>query len=77
MTELLLDIIIAFILGSLLFLTIDFLVFKFYFSNKEIKDIYTTDISTNEITYLNEYHEILENRLENDSAYDVTFYGTK
>jgi len=74
MTQLWFDIIISFIFGVLFILTIEFLYSKLYKKENEI--LFTKDISTDKITFTSDYQELLTSRLENKSAYDVTFYET-
>jgi hypothetical protein len=68
------ELIISFILGALFFFIIDLSVFK-YFERKD-NIILTKGISTNEITFTNDYQELLSVRLGNDAGYFVTYSET-
>lgn len=61
------NILIAFILGLLSPILIDYLIFKFFL----YKPVFTKGISTDVITFTEDYHEILISKLENDESYSI------
>jgi hypothetical protein len=69
MKNLIIQAIIAFISGSLFYLLVDYLITKFN-ENKKIS-IFTNDISTNQITYTQDYQKILTDKLDGNIGYDI------
>jgi hypothetical protein len=65
------ELIISFILGFLFFFIIDIISFKYFETYENI--ILTKGISTDEITYTNDYIELLSVRLGYDAGYHVTY----
>jgi hypothetical protein len=65
-----LDFLISLIFGYFLFLLVNYLTFKLNITQS--KSLYTNDISTNIITFTENYQEILSIRLNNDSGFFVT-----
>jgi hypothetical protein len=65
------ELIIYFILGALFFFIIDIISFKYFETYDNI--ILTKGISTDEITFTNDYQELLSIRLGNDVGYYVTY----
>ena len=69
MKNLIIQAIIAFISGVLFYLLVDYLINKFN-ENKKIS-IFTNDISTNQITYTQDYQKILTDKLDDNIGYDI------
>lgn len=69
--NILFDLFLSFFLGFVFFFIVKYLTFRFFEKDENI--ILTKGISTDEITYTNDYIELLSIRLGNDAGYHVTY----
>jgi hypothetical protein len=71
--KIILDILISFILGIIFFFIIEFFYFKFIESKTQMQPIFTDDISTNKITLIRDYEQILKSKLDKNIGFLIHY----
>jgi hypothetical protein len=69
MNNFLFEIILSFLFGIIFFLIVEYLIYKF--SERKIDIIFTNDISSESITFVKDYQEILTGQLGENTPYHV------